>query len=77
MSKSDHTRPLWVIEKSGEHQRECPGGYPCPHMSMSGTLRVIKREMRRSERTTVLDAINRGEDPPVDQHKHRGLWDLV
>jgi hypothetical protein len=32
--------------------------------------------MRRSERTRVRDAINKGTEPPTDQHKHRALWDL-
>lgn len=77
MSRTNKTTPLWVVEKRGDCPRKCSGGYPCEHMSMSSTLGIIKREMRRSERTRVRSAINRGVDPPVDQHRHRALWDLV
>lgn len=77
MSKTDHTTPLWVVTKRGDCPRRCGGGYPCKHMNMSGTLGVIKRKMIRSERTKVRTKLDRGEDPPVDQHKHRALWDLV
>jgi hypothetical protein len=76
MSKTDKTAPWWVAQKRGECSRShC--GYPCKHFSVSGTLGVIKRKMTRSERTSVRDAINRGVDPPVDQHKHRALWDVA
>lgn len=77
MSRTDKTTPWFVVEARGDCPRECKtGGYPCKHFSSSGSLKVIKREMRRSERTRVRDAINKGVDPPVDQHRHRALWDL-
>jgi hypothetical protein len=48
---------------------------------MSSSLSVIKGEMRGSERARVRDAIAVGmdeyENVPTDQHRHRGLWDLV
>jgi len=83
VSKTDKTAPLWVAEQRGECGRTFKGrcGYPCPHISMSSSLTVIKREMRRSERARVRDAIKVGmdeyENVPIDQHKHRARWDLV
>jgi hypothetical protein len=80
VSKTDKTTPYFVVERRGECRGKCEGGYPCKHFSSSENLGVIKREMRRSERTRVRDAINVGmdeyEDVPVGQHKHRALWDL-
>lgn len=78
MSKTDKTRPyLRAVAPRGDCPRECGGGYPCKHFSMSKSLGVIKRKMIRSERTKVRAAINRGDELPVDQHKHRALWDLA
>lgn len=77
MARTDKTTPYRVVEARGECPRDCSGGYPCEHMSMSKNLKVIKRDKWSSERAKVRDSINRGEDPPVDQHKHRALWDLV
>lgn len=80
MSRTDKTAPYFRAvlprgECPGVHQK-CSGGYPCKHFSSSRSLKVIKREMIRSERTRVRAAISQGADPPVDQHKHRALWDL-
>lgn len=77
MSRTDKTTPWRVVERRGECPRDCGGGYPCKHFSMSKNLGMIKREMRGSERARVRDAIAKGVDPPVDQHRHRALWDLV
>lgn len=78
MAKTDKTTPLFVVERRGECRRDtCGGGYPCKHISMSGRLKMIRREMKGSERASVRDAINMKVDPPVDQHRHRALWDLV
>lgn len=48
---------------------------------MSSSLAVIKGEMRGSERARVRDALKTGfdeyENVPIDQHRHRALWDLV
>lgn len=77
MSRTDKEAPYFrAVVPRGECPRKCGGGYPCKHFSSSKSLGVIKKEMRRSERTQVRDAINKGMDPPVDQHKHRALWDL-
>lgn len=76
MSKTDKTTPWRVVKKRGDCPRSCGGGYPCKHFSSSKSLGIIRREMRGSERMNVRDAIRRGVDPPVDQHKHRALWDL-
>lgn len=78
MSKTDKTAPYFrAVVPRGECPRECGGGYPCKHFSLSKSLKAIRREMVRSERTRVRDAINKGEEPPTNQHKHRALWDLV
>lgn len=77
MSKTDKTTPWKVAERRGECPRTCGGGYPCKHISMSKQLVIIKRELIKAERTRVRLAIARGDDPPVDQHRHRALWDLV
>lgn len=77
MSRTDKTDPYFrAVIPRGECKGKCNGGYPCKHFSSSKSLGVIKKEMRRSERTRVRDAINKGMDPPVNQHKHRALWDL-
>ena len=79
VSKTDKTVPLWVAEQRGDCGRHC--GYPCKHISMSSSLAVILGEMRGSERARVRDALKTGldeyENVPIDQHRHRGLWDLV
>ncbi len=75
MSKTDKTTPWRVAEKRGDCGRQC--GYPCQHINMSKQLVVIKRKLTRAERTRVRAAIAKGIDPPVDQHRHRALWDLV
>ena len=83
MSKTDKTAPLWVAEQRGECGRTRKGrcGYPCPHISMSSSLAVIKGEMRGSERARVRDALKVGmdeyENVPINQHRHQALWDLV
>lgn len=77
MSRTDKTTPWKVVDRRGECPRDCGGGYPCKHFSFSGSLGVIKNKMRSSERARVRDAINKGTDPPVDQHRHRALWDLT
>lgn len=77
MSKTDKTVPWRVADKRGECPRRCGGGYPCKHISVSNRIGPTRRKMISSERARVRDAINRGEDPPVDQHKHRALWRVV
>lgn len=77
MSKTDKTAPYFrAVVPRGECQGSCDGGYPCKHFSSSRSLGVIRKKMVRAERTRVRDAINKGEEPPTDQHKHRALWDL-
>lgn len=83
MSKTDKTAPLWVAEQRGECGRTRRGrcGYPCPHISMSGSLKVIKNKEISRERMKVRDAIAVGmdeyENVPINQHRHQALWDLV
>lgn len=78
MSKTDKTAPYWrVVVPRGECKGKCSGGYPCKHFSSSRSLAVIKRKLKRSERTIVRAAIAQGIDPPIDQHKHRALWDVA
>lgn len=77
MSRTKKDRPYFrVVLPRGECKGKCSGGYPCKHFSSSRSLGVIKRKMIGSERAHVRTAIARGDDPPVDQHKHRALWDL-
>lgn len=78
MSKTDKTAPYFrAVVPRGDCPRSCGGGYPCRHFSVSKSLGVMRRKMIRSERTQVRVAIDRGEDPPVNQHRHRALWDVT
>jgi hypothetical protein len=78
VSKTDKTAPYFrAIVPRGECPKECGGGYPCKHFSVSKSLGWMRKEMVRSERTRVRTAISRGDDPPVDQHRHRALWDVA
>jgi len=74
MSKTDKTTPYRVVAARGE----CKGhGYPCPHVSHSATLTVLRRSYFKAERVAVRRALARGSEPPSNQHRHGAQWDRV
>lgn len=78
MSRSDKTTPYRVVVARGDCDRgECRGGYPCPHISMSGSLRVLKRRAWRRDRTRLRADLAHGREPSAANHRHTALWDLV
>lgn len=76
MSRTDKTAPYRVAVARGDCERgECLGGYPCPHVSISGRLGPLKRRETRRARTALRVDLARGVDPATPQHRHRALWD--
>jgi hypothetical protein len=76
MSRTDKTAPLWVAEARGDCPRTCGGGYPCKHISSSGSLAVLKRRYWRRDRTLLRSDLAHGIEPSKNQHRHDALWDL-
>lgn len=73
MSKTDKTKPWKVVHGGGE----CPGygGYPCPCLSSRGAVKVYRRKHTRHSRTQLRADVAHGNDPSIDQHRHRAVWE--
>jgi len=77
VSGTDKTTPWKVADKRGDCPRECGGGYPCKHLSISRALGVYKRKQERHARTKVRAALSQGLEPEPTNHRHRALWDAT
>jgi hypothetical protein len=77
MSRTDKTAPRFVVKQRGECPRECGGGYPCKHVSMSDSIAVLKRQAWRRDRARLRDDLAHGREPSTTQHRHSARWDAA
>lgn len=77
MSGTDKTTPWWVADRRGDCPKECGGGYPCKHFSISKTLGVYRQKHERSARTKLRASLSQGLEPAPTRHKNKALWDAT
>jgi hypothetical protein len=77
VSRTDKTTPYRVVQTRGECRRAHCAGYPCRHVSLTTYVATGRRGYLRADRFGVRKALARGDDPPIDQHRHRARWAAV